>query len=225
MEVFDLQMDLQGKSVPRFIAVEGPIGVGKTTLARNLAKTFNHDLLLEQPGENPFLERFYQDRESNALANQLFFLLQRARQLQSLPQDDMFSPCLTADFLIDKDQLFAQVTLDDDELAIYQQVYEQLTLNTPVPDLVIYLQAPVDILHSRIRQRGIKSEQAISVDYLTAINDAYMRFFHYYDGAPLLIVNATELDLAGNPDHYQQLVEYLLKIGSGRHYYNPAPLL
>lgn len=225
MDVFDLHLDLQGKTIPRFIAVEGPIGVGKTTLACNLAKTFNCGTLLEQPGDNPFLERFYQDREASALANQLFFLLQRARQMQELPRDDLFAPGRVADFLIAKDPLFAQVTLDDDELAIYQQVYAQLTLDIPKPDLVIYLQAPVDILHTRIRQRGIKSEQAISADYLTAINDAYMRFFHYYDESPLLIVNATELDLAGNPDHYQQLVENLLKIGSGRHYYNPAPLL
>ncbi|BFM18301.1 deoxynucleoside kinase [Maricurvus nonylphenolicus] len=222
---FDLQLDLQGKKLPHYIAVEGPIGVGKTTLAKHLATTFNYDVLLEQAVENPFLERFYTDPKANALSTQLFFLLQRAKQIQSLRQDDIFTPVRVADFLIDKDQLFAQVTLDDDELNIYQQVYNQLTIDAPRPDLVIYLQAPVDVLHDRIRQRGVKSEQGISDEYLSVLNDAYMRFFHYYDDAPLLIVNAAELDLVNNADHYQQLVERMLKTTRGRHYYNPTPTL
>jgi deoxyguanosine kinase len=220
----DLSLDLQNIKLPRYIAVEGCIGVGKTTLARNIASLFNYDVLLEQPEENPFLTRFYQDPKSTALPTQLFFLFQRANQLQSLRQADIFEPVHVADFLIEKDQLFARVTLDDDELNIYRQVYAKLLINAPRPDLVIYLQAPLNILADRIRQRGTANEQNISLDYLKALNDAYTEFFHYYDGAPLLIVNAKDLNLASNRDHFKQLVEYILTIKSGRHYYNPTPM-
>ncbi|MEN0035732.1 MAG: deoxynucleoside kinase [Cellvibrio sp.] len=221
----ELGLDLTNTSLPRYIAVEGCIGVGKTTLARNIAQLFNYDMLLEQPEENPFLERFYRDPKSTALPTQLFFLFQRANQLQSLRQDDIFEPVRVADFLIEKDQLFARVTLDDDELNIYRQVYDKLVINAPRPDLVIYLQAPLDVLLERIRQRGISAEQHINADYLKVLNDAYTEFFHFYDGAPLLIVNAKDLNLAKNRDHFKQLVEYILTIKSGRHYYNPVPAL
>ncbi|WP_111641063.1 deoxynucleoside kinase [Marinimicrobium alkaliphilum] len=221
----DLALDLSGLELPRYIAVEGPIGVGKTTLARNIAQLFNYDTLLEQPEENPFLERFYRDPKSVALPTQLFFLFQRANQIQQLRQNDIFEPVRVADFMIEKDQLFAQATLDDDELAIYQQVYDKLTIDAPVPDLVVYLQAPTKVLNERIRQRGVAMEQSISSDYLSTLNDAYTHFFHYYDSAPLLIVNAQDLDLASNPSHFRQLVEYVLTIKSGRHYYNPTPVL
>ncbi|HSX51813.1 MAG TPA: deoxynucleoside kinase [Cellvibrio sp.] len=221
----ELGLDLTNANLPRYIAVEGCIGVGKTTLARNIAQLFNYDMLLEQPEENPFLERFYRDPKSTALPTQLFFLFQRANQLQSLRQDDMFEPVRVADFLIEKDQLFAKVTLDDDELNIYRQVYDKLVINAPRPDLVIYLQAPLDVLLDRIRQRGISAEQYINTDYLKVLNDAYTEFFHFYDGAPLLIVNAKDLNLAKNRDHFKQLVEYILTIKSGRHYYNPVPAL
>lgn len=221
----ELGLDLTNAQLPRYIAVEGCIGVGKTTLARNIAQLFNYDMLLEQPEENPFLERFYRDPKSTALPTQLFFLFQRANQLQSLRQDDIFEPVRVADFLIEKDQLFAKVTLDDDELNIYRQVYDKLVINAPRPDLVIYLQAPLDVLLERIRQRGISAEQYINADYLKALNDTYTEFFHFYDGAPLLIVNAKDLNLAQNRDHFKQLVEYILTIKSGRHYYNPVPAL
>ena len=221
----ELGLDLTNTSLPRYIAVEGCIGVGKTTLARNIAQLFNYDMLLEQPEENPFLERFYRDPKSTALPTQLFFLFQRANQLQSLRQDDIFEPVRVADFLIEKDQLFARATLDDDELNIYRQVYDKLVINAPRPDLVIYLQAPLDVLLDRIRQRGISAEQYINADYLKALSDAYTEFFHFYDGAPLLIVNAKDLNLAKNRDHFKQLVEYILTIKSGRHYYNPVPAL
>jgi len=221
----ELGLDLTHQQLPRYVAVEGCIGVGKTTLARNIASLFNYDTLLEQPEENPFLERFYKDPKSTALPTQLFFLFQRANQLQQLHQDDIFEPVRVADFLIEKDQLFAKVTLDDDEFNIYRQVYDKLLINPPRPDLVIYLQAPLDVLSDRIRQRGISSEQHISTEYLKALNDAYTEFFHYYDGAPLLIVNAKDLNLAKNRDHFKQLVEYILTIKSGRHYYNPVPML
>jgi len=221
----ELGLDLTHAKLPRYIAVEGCIGVGKTTLARNIAQLFNYDMLLEQPEENPFLERFYRDPKSTALPTQLFFLFQRANQLQSLRQGDIFEPVRVADFLIEKDQLFAKVTLDDDELNIYRQVYDKLVINAPRPDLVIYLQAPLDVLLDRIRQRGISAEQYINADYLKVLNDAYTEFFHFYDGAPLLIVNAKDLNLAKNRDHFKQLVEYILTIKSGRHYYNPVPAL
>lgn len=221
----ELGLDLTRAQIPGFIAIEGCIGVGKTTLARNLAQLFNYEMLQEHPEENPFLERFYRDPKSTALSTQLFFLFQRANQIQSLRQNDMFAPTRVADFLIDKDQLFARVTLDDDEFAIYRQVYEKLLIDTPQPDLVIYLQAPLSALSERIRQRGIAAEQFISQDYLQSLNDAYTEFFHYYDGAPLLIVNAQELNLASNREHFKQLVEYILTIKSGRHYYNPVPAI
>lgn len=221
----ELGLDLTNTQLPRYIAVEGCIGVGKTTLARNIAQLFNYDMLLEQAEDNPFLERFYRDPKSTALPTQLFFLFQRANQLQTLRQDDMFEPVRVADFLIEKDQLFARTTLDDDELNIYRQVYDKLVINAPRPDLVIYLQAPLDVLLDRIRQRGISAEQHISADYLKALSDAYTEFFHFYDGAPLLIVNAKDLNLAQNRDHFKQLVQYILTIKSGRHYYNPVPAL
>ncbi|GAB3105193.1 deoxynucleoside kinase [Aestuariicella hydrocarbonica] len=224
-EGFNITIDTKGIELPRFVAIEGPIGVGKTTLARHLAKTLGYDLLEEQADANPFLERFYDNPKAAALPTQLFFLFQRSQQIQDLRQQDMFQGAFVADFLMDKDQLFAQVTLDDDELNIYQQVYDQLAINAPEPDLVIYLQAPNHVLEERIRSRGNDAERNIESGYLQTLNDAYMHFFHYYDRAPLLIVNAAELDLANNPNHYQQLVEYMLTVKSGRHYYNPTPTL
>ena len=219
----DIQIDLSQSTLPGFIAVEGSIGVGKTTLARRLAATFNYDTLLEQADENPFLEKFYQQGTSAALPTQLFFLFQRVRQLQELRQGDMFKPVRIADFLIDKDPLFAQVTLDANELDLYRKVYDQLAVDAPTPDLVIYLQAPTDVLLERIQRRGNPLEQNIARDYLAALNEAYTQFFYYYDQAPLLIVNATEIDLVNCDEDYKNLVDYLLTVKSGRHYYNPAP--
>lgn len=213
------------EKLPRFVAIEGAIGVGKTTLAKRLANTFNYDTLLEEAEKNPFLERFYQDRARHALPTQLFFLFQRAQQIQNLRQDDLFQPVRVADFLIEKDPLFAQATLDEDELEIYQQVYKQLVIDAPKPDLVIYLQAPIDTLLRRIKQRGINVEQTIDADYLETLNEAYTRFFHFYDESPLLIVNASEIDWVNNDDCYQQLVDYMLNIKQGRHYYNPTSTL
>jgi deoxyguanosine kinase len=205
----------------RFVAVEGPIGVGKTTLCKKLANTFNYHTLLENADGNPFLERFY-NNENVALATQLHFLFQRSKQLAELHQNDMFDPRRVADFLIEKDKIFAQANLDPDEYTLYEQVYNELQPKSVRPDLVIYLQAPVDTLIERIIKRGIMSEQHINRDYLEQLNEAYSQFFLYYDGAPLLIINATDIDFADNDQHYQQLLSYIQGITSGRHYFNPA---
>jgi len=214
-------INISDRDIPRYIAVEGPIGVGKTTLTKFLAETFNYETVLERTEENPFLERFYANERNSALPAQLFFLFQRIQQLNELRQADLFNPVRVADFLIEKDQLFAQVTLDNEELKLYQQIYNQLTIDAPQPDLVIYLQAPNDVLLERIENRGVEAERSIDAAYLTELNDAYTRFFHFYDKSPLLIVNATDIDWVNNPNDYSNLVEYMLGVTSGRHYYNP----
>ena len=215
-------IDFKNRTPPRFIAIEGAIGVGKTTLARRLAETFNYQTLLENAQENPFLERFYQNQKNAALATQLFFLFQRSQQIQDLRQDNMFEPVRVSDFLIDKDRLFARINLDEDEYRLYDKFYQQLTIDAPTPDLVIYLQAPVDVLTTRIYNRGISFEQSISADYLRMLNEAYSEFFLYYDDAPLLIVNAEEIDFVSRHSDYAQLVDYMLNIRNGRHYFNPT---
>jgi deoxyadenosine/deoxycytidine kinase len=207
---------------PAYIVVEGPIGVGKTSLARRLASTFESDLLLEGDGENPFLERFYENPRSGALPAQLFFLFQRTRQLQAMRQGDMFQPVRVADFLMEKDRLFAELTLDAEELKLYEQVYSHLVVDAPVPDLVIYLQAPVDVLLKRIARRGIAYERRIDAGYLRRLSEAYARLFLYYQAAPLLIVNAAYIDLVDNDEDYEALVEQVQATRSGRHYFNPS---
>lgn len=209
------------KDKPRYIAVEGPIGVGKTSLSKRLAETFNYELLLEKSDENPFLERFYQNPKQHALSTQLFFLFQRIQQIQDLKQNDMFEPIRVADFLIEKDQLFAQQNLEPDEYELYLNVYQHLIVDAPVPDLVIYLQAPTRVLLDRIKQRGIEAEQLIELGYLENLNNAYTEFFHYFTKTSLLIVNCAEIDLVNNDDDYQQLVDYILSVPAGTHYFNP----
>ncbi len=217
-----IAVDLKGRTPPAFIAVEGPIGVGKTTLTKKLAASFNYQTLLEDAEDNPFLEKFYRNRKQAALATQLFFLFQRAQKIQDIRQADIFEPVRVADFLVEKDPLFARINLDPDEYQLYEKVYQQLTIDAPRPDLVIYLQASTDVLLSRIDSRGIAHEQSISRDYLEQLNEVYSEFFLYYDGAPLLIVNASEIDLANSEADYRHLVDYMLDIRSGRHYFNPT---
>jgi deoxyadenosine/deoxycytidine kinase len=215
-------ISLRGRTVPPYIAVEGPIGVGKTTLARRIAETFDHDLLLEEAEMNPFLERFYQNRQQTALATQLFFLFQRVQKITELKQRDMFDQTRVADFVLEKDPLFARVNLEPDEYALYQKVFEKMRVDAPVPDLVIYLQANPDTLMDRIERRGISAERLIDRGYLEQLNEVYSEFFLYYDAAPLLIVNANEIDLAHSDRDYEQLLDYMLNIKKGRHYFNPT---
>ncbi len=205
----------------RYVVVEGPIGVGKTSLARRLARSFGSELILEQAEENPFLERFYRNPRAGALPAQLFFLFQRTRQLEDIRQHDLFDTVRVADYLIDKDRLFARLTLDDEEFALYEQIYARMAIDTPVPDLVIYLQAPVDVLLERIARRGIRYEQQIDREYLERLQEAYARFFHAYDTSPVLIVNAAQADFVANDRDYEQLFEQVRRVRKGRHYYNP----
>jgi deoxyadenosine/deoxycytidine kinase len=213
--------DKSPTSPHRFVVVEGPIGVGKTSLARRLARSFGSELILEQADENPFLERFYRNPKSAALQTQLFFLFQRTRQLENIRQHDLFDTVRVADYLIDKDKLFGRLTLDEEEFALYDQIYERLATDMPVPDLVIYLQAPVDVLLERIARRGIKYEQQIEREYLEKLQEAYARFFHGYDASPLLIVNAAQADFVSNDQDYSQLFEQIKRTRRGRHYFNP----
>ncbi len=206
----------------RYIVVEGPIGVGKTSLANKLAAEFESDLLLEKPEENPFLADFYLNPKQYALSTQLHFLLQRAQQVQDFRQADMFRSAYIADFMVDKDRLFAQMTLDKDELALYEQIYIHLTLDAPRPDLVIYLQAPPETLRQRITQRGIGYEQQIRDDYLLRLSESYTRFFYDYDDSALLTVNTQSIDLINNAADYQVILDKIANIHSGRHYFNQS---
>ena len=222
----NLNLERSAISIPSYIAVEGPIGVGKTTLAKRLATTFNYDILLEESETNPFLERFYRDRRTHALPVQLHFLFQRMQKLQALRQGDIFQQVRVSDFLIDKDPLFARVTLEDDEYRLYQTVYDNIITDLPKPDLVIYLQAPTATLYERLQRRGNAIEKPVEESYLQQLNDAYTQFFYHYDDTPLLIVNTSEINLANceNESDYQNLVRYILQTRSGRHYYNPHPM-
>ncbi len=214
-----------GRTPPGYLVVEGAIGVGKTSLARRLAESFGSEMLLECAEENPFLERFYQDGQPAALPTQLFFLFQRSRQLQALRQRDMFRTTLVADFMLEKDPLFARQNLDAEELKLYEQVFAQLAVEIPVPDLVVYLQAPVETLLQRIKKRNRKMERAITAEYLQRLSDAYTEFFYYYNRSPLLIINAAEINPVERDADYRLLLERICSIQRGKHYFNPAPLL
>jgi deoxyguanosine kinase len=205
----------------KFIVVEGPIGVGKTSLAKRLCTSLSAQPVFEQAEQNPFLERFYKNPRAGALPTQLYFLLQRAQQLAALKQADLFAPVRVADYLLEKDRLFARVTLDDAEYELYEQLYSKLDIQAPKPDLVVYLQAPVDVLLERIARRGVDFEHHIDRQYLEKLNQAYARFFHEFEGAPLLIVNAASIDPISNQRDYDELLAAIRRMSRGRLYYNP----
>ena len=207
--------------LPRYIAIEGPIGVGKSSLAKRIATTVDASLMLERPADNPFLERFYKSPKRYALATQLFFLFQRVSQIADIKQHDMFTPGRIADFIIEKDPLFAQITLSDEEYRLYTQVYQNLQIDAVQPDLVLYLQAPVDVLQQRIKKRRNRFEQNMDANYLKKLCDAYTTFFHRYSATPLLIVNAAEFNPIENDQHYFALLNQMSKIEAGKHFFNP----
>ena len=212
----------QAAGSPRYIVVEGPIGAGKTALAKRLAQSLSGELILEEALENPFLERFYREGRSAALPTQMFFLFSRARQIEQLRQTDMFATVRICDYLFAKDRLFAELNLDPDEFALYEQIADQLAVEAPVPDLVIYLQASVDVLFDRIARRGIGYERMIDRAYLEQLADIYARFFHAYNDGPLLIVNASQIDPVSNEADYEQLFRQIERTTGGRHFFNPT---
>lgn len=205
---------------PGYVAVEGPVGVGKTSLAKRLSASFGNELLLERSENNPFLEQFYRGQGKNALATQLHFLFQRSKQMQSLEQAGLFEESLVTDFLFAKDRLFAEVNLDQHELDLYEQVCSNLSVEAPTPDLVVYLQAPVNVLQSRILTRNRPGEAYIDKDYLARLSEAYTRFFHHYNESPLLIVNAASINLLEREEDYEVLLQQISTMGQGKRYFN-----
>ncbi len=206
----------------RYLVIEGPIGAGKTSLAKRLAARLSADLVLEQPAENPFIARFYQDMARYALPAQLFFLFQRARMIEPLKQRDMFARPAVADFLLDKDLLFARVMLSGDEFALYQKIYDALRPQAPAPDLVIYLQAQPAVLIERVRRRAAGFERGISEEYLALLAESYARFFYHYAAAPLLIVNSENLNFVERDADFELLVSRVRGMKSRREFFNLA---
>jgi len=206
----------------RYIVVEGPIGAGKTSLSYKLAEHLDADTLLENASDNPFLQRFYQEPARYALSTQLHFLFDRSRQLRELAQGDLFRAGTVSDFLIDKDMLFARLNLDDDEFDLYQKVYADLALQAPTPDLVIYLQAPVEVLQERVKRRGVEFERGMDAGYLQRLANSYSEFFHRYEAAPLLIVNTSHLNFVENEADFELLLERMDKMRSPREFFSRA---
>lgn len=204
----------------RYVVVEGPIGAGKTSLARVMSERTGAAALLEDPDANPFLPRFYQDRARYALPTQLYFLFQRAAQVRALSQPDLFAGVTIADFMIDKDSLFARLTLNDDEFALYRQVYAQLKPRAPTPDLIIYLQASAETLIERVRRRGVAYERDIADEYLVRLAETYARFFYQYNAAPVLIVNSENLNFVDQPGDFDLLLGRIAGMRGPREFFS-----
>jgi len=205
----------------RYIVVEGPIGVGKTSLTRTLSKRLNARSVFELVEENPFLASFYQDRNKHAFQTQLFFLLSRFKQQQELFQQELFSQVTVSDYLFAKDRIFASITLDPNELALYERVYEHLGPRVMKPDLVIYLQARLDVLLARIRKRGREFERKFDPEYLAELARTYNDFFHRYDETPLLVINTSDIDFVESERDFEELIRAIGSIKAGTHYYQP----
>jgi len=224
------KIDLKAyKKVPKFIAVEGPIGVGKTTLSTKLAESLGYEVVLEEPSQNPFLGDFYRNPKQAALATQLFFLFQRVKYVEDFKQSNIFNSTRISDFLLDKDMLFAKVTLSEREFELYLQIYNYLSLDLPTPGLVIYLQAHTETLYERVISRGIEIEKNIDFEYLESLNESYKDFFLSFERSPVMIVNTEFIDLANNENDFDQLVKKLLDYFNNpegrKMYFNPSPSL
>ena len=206
---------------PRYIAIEGAIGVGKTSLAKILANQFGWRLVQEEVGHNPFLERFYENPRKFAFQTQLFFLLSRYRQQRELAQGNLFEKGVVSDYVLAKDKIFALINLEDDEISLYDSIYRLLVPTVPRPDLVIYLQARPEVLLSRVRKRGVEYERNISLDYLKTLSDAYNEYFFHYNETPLLVVNTSEIDFVESPRDLEHLVREVKSVKRGTHHYIP----
>jgi deoxyadenosine/deoxycytidine kinase len=209
------------RTIPRYIAIEGAIGVGKTSLAKILANQFGWRLVQEEVGHNPFLERFYENPRKFAFQTQLFFLLSRYRQQRELAQGNLFEKGVVSDYVLAKDKIFALINLEDDEISLYDSIYRLLVPTVPRPDLVIYLQARSEVLLSRVRKRGVEYERNISLDYLKTLSDAYSEYFFHYNETPLLVVNTSEIDFVESPRDLEHLVREVKSVKRGTHHYIP----
>jgi deoxyadenosine/deoxycytidine kinase len=205
----------------KYIVVEGPIGVGKTSLARILAAEFQARTVFEQVEDNPFLPRFYKSRETYAFQNQTFFLLNRYHQQLQLSQLDLFNQNTVADYLFAKDNIFAALTLSAEELKLYQQIYALLTTRVPRPDLVVYLQARPEVLYKRVKKRDKSYERGLTFEYLVEVAEAYNRFFFNYDDTPLLVVNTSDIDFVASSNQLADLIKEINSMGSGTQHYIP----
>jgi len=205
----------------QYIVIEGPIGVGKTSLTRLLAKEFNARLILEKPEENPFLSQFYRDRKKYAFQTQIFFLLNRFQQQREIAQFDLFNQVTLSDYLFAKDRIFSSMNLDDHELALYDQIYSLLNGQIPTPDLVIFLQAKPEVLHHRIKSRNIAYEKDVDLEYLKTLTEAYNYYFFHYDQSPLLVVDTSEIDFVNRKEDFNQLIREIKQMKKGTWYFIP----